>query len=253
MLTAYVDESGIDQGGWMFLAGFVGDDSAWIKATHEWKEAIAPREHLHMKEMRLKERHRPLLARAGAVPNKCGLTPILGGVRFNDYADLIKGKRDERLMAGYVACCFAMMVNTLRGIPKHERLEVVFENQPVHGGNVSIAMDVIQNVSSEEMRLPDGTPKLANWRSVPKESTVLTEIADYYSYALFQQWKDKSSLKSSLCDPIMKSGDGEGLGAIMRRPTIRHIISNGQLLYAIEEAERIRQKMLGKTAKRVSI
>jgi hypothetical protein len=49
MLTAYVDESGIDQGGWMFVSGYVGDDAAWKKASDAWKAAIAPRKHLHMK------------------------------------------------------------------------------------------------------------------------------------------------------------------------------------------------------------
>jgi len=192
----------------------------------------------------MKERHRALLVRAGAVPDKCGLTPILGGVRFEDYSDLIKGKRDEKLMAGYVVCCFAMLVNTLRGIPKNETLEIVFEQQLIHGGNVSIALHALQSVSMGELCLPDGTPKLSSWREVPKEATVLTEIADYYAYALFQQWKDKRSFKSDLCEPIMKSGGGEGFGAILRRPMIREIISGGQLLFAIEEAERIRRKRL---------
>ena len=201
VLTAYVDESGIDQGGWMFVAGYVGDDTAWTKASHEWKAAIAPRKHLHMKELRMKERHRPLLEKAGAVPDKCGLTPILGGVRFEDYSDLIKGKRDEKLMAGYVVCCFAMLVNTLRGIPADETLEIVFEQQPIHGGNVSIALAALHSVSMGELCLPNGTPKLSNWREVPKGVTVLTEIADYYAYSLFQQWKDKRSFKSALYVP----------------------------------------------------
>lgn len=245
MLTAYIDESGIDQGGWMFVAGFVGDEWGWRLAAREWKRAIHPKQHLHLKELRLKERHRSMLAKAGMVPSRCSLIPIFGGVRFTDYADLVKGTESERLMAGYIVCCFALIINTLRGIPKNETLELIFEQQTVHGENLSIALAALQPISNAEMCLEDGTPKLANWRSVPKKSTPLTEIADYYAYALFQHWKDKTSLKANLCSPILRSGSGEALGAIMDRAQIRQAITEGRLLLMIQEAERVRKSRYG--------
>jgi hypothetical protein len=93
------------------------------------------------------------------------------------------------------------------------------------------------------MRLPDGRPKLANWRSVPKGATPLTEIGDYFAYALFQVWKDPKSLKSSLCKPILDAYGGEGFGAILTRSKVREIVGMGVMLYAIDEARRLVKKM----------
>jgi hypothetical protein len=184
-----------------------------------------------------------MLARAGGVPEQCGLTPIVGGVRYSDYSDLIAGSRAEKLLSGYVVCFGGMLINTLRGIPQDERLEVVFEEQPVHQRNNSIAMHALQNASTSEMRLPDGRPKLANWRPVPKGATPLTEIADFFAYALFQVWRDSKSLKTSLCRPILDAYGGEGLGAILTRAKAREVVLTGGILYAIDEARRLMKKV----------
>jgi hypothetical protein len=248
VLTAYVDESGQEQKNWMFVAGFVGDDKQWTDTADAWKVAIAPRKHLHMTRLRFKkDREKRMLERAGVVPGKCGLTPVLGGVRQSDYKDLIAGTREEKLMNGYICCCFAMVINTLRGIPPNERLEVVFERQDRYWWMTEIAMNVIaSDRTNKEMLLPDGTPKLANWRSVPKGSTPLTEPADYFAHALLQAWRDKNSVKSQWCKPILNAHGGEGFGAIMRRPTIRQIIQQGQMLKLFEDAKRMAREMLSK-------
>jgi hypothetical protein len=184
-----------------------------------------------------------MLARAAKVPEQCGLTPIFGGVRYSDYSDLIEGTLGEKLVSGYIACFSAMLLNAVRGIPPGERLEIAFAEQLVHQGYNCIAMHALQNVSTDEMRLPDGRPKLANWRSVPKGATPLTEIGDYFAYALFQVWKDPKSLKSSLCKPILDAYGGEGFGAILTRSKVREIVGMGVMLYAIDEARRLVKKM----------
>lgn len=251
VLTAYVDESGQEQGNWMFVAGYVGNDEQWQRVGSEWRSAIANRQHLHLKELRwgLKKEHdREMLKRAGAVPKSCGLTPILGGVRLSDYDDLIDGTREEKLLNGYICCCFAMVIQTLRGIPKDERLTIIFERQDLYWWMADIAMQVIANERSlPEMLTPDGkTPKLAAWKVVPKGSTVLTEPSDYFAYALLQNWRDKTSLKAEWCRPILEAHNYEGLGAIMKRDKIRETIQHGQMLNLFANALRMARKMYGK-------
>jgi hypothetical protein len=253
VLTAYVDESGQEQDNWMFVAGFVGNDKHWSDTADAWRVAIAPRKRLHMTTLRFKkDREKRMLERAGVVPEVCGLTPIFGGVRQSDYRDLIAGPREEKLMNGYICCCFAMVINTLRGIPPNERLEVVFERQDRYWWMTEIAMSVIaSDRTSKDMLLPDGTPKLASWKSVPKDSTPLTQPADYFAHALLQVWRDKHSIKAQWCKPILDANGGEGLGAIMRRPLIRHIIQQGQMFALFENAKRMLGEIRGKRTLRI--
>jgi hypothetical protein len=70
----------------------------------------------------------------------------------------------------------------------------------------------------------DGQPKLARWSFVPKDTTIFTQPADYFVYALRQLYQDRHSKKTQWCRPILKSGNGEGLGAVMMRKQIRQSI-----------------------------
>jgi len=248
--TAYVDESGQEQKNWMFVAGFVGNDDQWRTTATAWKEAIAPRKTLHMNKLRFnKDCQRRMLERAGVVPKYCGLTPILGGVRQSDYEDLIVGTAAEKLMKGYMCCCFAMVTNALRGIPATDRLEIVFERQDEYWWMTDIAMQVLADArEAPDMLLPDGkTSKLASWKSVPKGSTPLTEPADYFAYSLLQLWRDKNSLRAQWCKPISEAFDYEGLGAIMDREMIRPIMRQGHMQYLCEEATRKLKKIYDKS------
>jgi hypothetical protein len=249
VLTAYVDESGQEQNNWMFVAGYFGNEEQWRSTAEAWRLAIAPRKSLHMVKLRFKkDRERRMLERAGVVPRNCGLTPILGGVRRSDYEDLMAiGTREEKLMNGYICCCFAMVINALRGIPANERLEIIFERQDRYWWMTDIAMSVIASFRYyPDILLPDGTPKLASWRSVPKESTPLTQPADYLAHALLQSWRDQTSVKAKWCKPILDAHGGEGFGAIMRRKTIRQVILGGQMLRMFEKAGRMLREIHGK-------
>lgn len=180
VLTCYIDESSQTSSEWMSVAGFIGTDEQWKACVPAWREAISPRDHLHMKELRFtasraEKRIKPLLERAGAVPDKCGLTPVFGVVRYSDYADLITSE-DEKIFCGYIACCLPMVINTLRGIPASERVELVFERQDTHWETLDLALSTIVHYASAQTRLPDGRSKLANWRSVEKGDHLTNRI-----------------------------------------------------------------------------
>src|SRR6185437_9069940 len=142
----------------------------------------------------------------------------MGGARVSDYEDLVAGTISEKLMKGYIACLYPLVINTLRVIPPNERLELVFEEQKEYEPFVGLMLSDMVSPHPDKpdwMLTSDGLPKLVKWSFVPKGSTILTDPADYFSYALLQLWRDKTSKRTEWCRPIL--GDSTGIGKIMRR------------------------------------
>jgi hypothetical protein len=243
MQTAYVDESGHETKDWMFVAGFMGDDEQWKQFVPMWREALGGKEALHMNELRWNnDRTRKLLARLGPVPDNCGLTAVVGGVRVSDYEDLLRGTPAKRLLKGYVACIYPLVVNILRSLPDTERLTIVFEQQHEYQPFAECALAAIVSLRNQKPNwflTRDGLPKLASWAFVPKNSTTLTQPADYFVYALRQLYHDRHSKKTEWCKPILTSGNGQGIGAVMTRKLIRQTIV--ELPYRAMEAEALRR------------
>ena len=84
-----------------------------------------------------------------------------------------------------------------------------------------------------------GFPTGMKWSFVPKDSTILTQPADYFVYALRQLYQDKRSKKTEWCKPILDSGGGQGVGAVMARKQVRQTII--ELPYRAMEAEALRR------------
>lgn len=241
MITAYVDESGQEQGDWMCVAGFMANDDTWKTFRPEWKDAIYPRQHLHMKRLRFnRESERLMLEKAAEATKHCGLIPVFGSCRFSDFGDMVEGTGQERILSSYVMCCTALVLKVLIDLPAGERFEVVFEQQDRYEHYANVAMRTISQ--APELRMPDGRGKLANWRFIPKQSplgenaeTCLTEPGDYLAYAFRQMWRNRDSRKSQWCMPILAAHNYEGVGAKMERATIRQIIADAGTLLAAEE------------------
>jgi hypothetical protein len=211
----------------MFIAGYMGDDAAWREFPYLWLEAIGPqRKHLHMKDLRFtKLPVQRMLRRAALVPKQCGLIPVAAGVRLRDYVDLLTEEEDVLVHAAYMMCCKAVTVFAMRSRPRNERVEVVLERQDRYGWYAALELEKI----SEESRLPellmeDGkTSKLASWRFVDKESTVLCEPADYLAYALLQHSRNKQSIKSRWTYPII-AATPEGFAGLVQREHAKGMI-----------------------------
>jgi hypothetical protein len=226
VLTAYLDESGQESNSYVFIAGFLGNDEQWRRCATEWKVGLGGRKGLHMKRLRWGQpRTERLLQRLGPIPHQCGLEPLLGGVRVSDYEDLIKGTIDEQLMAGYISALYPLVIQTLRWIPSHERVEFIFEAQDRYEQRANLVLsDIANNQRGSEFLTSDGISKLANWRFVPKDSTIFTQPADYFAYAVTQIYRDKKSEKSRLCMPICPDGDkSTAIGSVMSRKQVRDI------------------------------
>jgi hypothetical protein len=226
MFTAYVDETGHElERGWTFLAGFLGNEDQWSNFVPKWRVGLGPqRKSLHMSSLRWNnDSTRRLLARLGPIPEECCLRPIMAGVRFEDYADLVSGKPYKKQLKGYLTCLHALVIQVLRVIPGDERLEMVFEEQ---GEYEPFANLVLAIAAQQGPRTSEGLPKLAKWSFVPKGSTIMTDPSDYFAFALAKIWSDPHSKKAKWCYPILNSGQGIGYGKVMQKDEIRPIITD---------------------------
>ncbi len=238
MLTTYLDESGQESNDYVFIAGFLGNDDQWKQLAADWKNALGARKALHLSRLRwaYPKRVEKVLNRLGPIPHQCGLEPLFGGVRVSDYADLVKGTIDERLMAGYIAALYPLVIQMLKVVPPNERVEIVFEAQERYEPFVhSVLAKLMKGRSDYRFYAPDGSPKLASWRFASKESTIFFQPADFFAYALTQIYRDTKSEKSKLCMAICPEGEkSKAVGAVMTRNQVRNIIKLTRNLAALE-------------------
>lgn len=222
--TAYLDETGQQANGWVFVAGFMGSEAQWKDFIPKWKSALGPqRKRLHTHNLRWR---RPstgkLLLRLSSIPSESGLIGIVGGVKYSDYEDLVEGTIVEKLSEGYLWSLYPLVETILKAVPKDERLELVFGNQPIYRER---AMEVLSTIaeaspSNQEWITSSGIPKLAKWSFVPLESTILLDAADYCAYAWAQWYKNNNTQKAQWCRPLIESMNPWS-GKILTREEIR--------------------------------
>jgi len=81
----------------------------------------------------------------------------------------------------------------------------------------------------------DGVSKLANWRFVPKDETMLTQPADFFAYAVTQIYRDEASEKAKLCMPIcLDWPNSTAIGKVITRQQARSVIQLTLNLAALE-------------------
>jgi hypothetical protein len=237
VLTAYLDESGQESNAYVFIAGFLGNDDQWKKLAADWKVGLGKRKGLHMKKLRwaYPKKIEKLLNRLGPIPHQCELTPLLGGVRVSDYADLVEGTIHKKLIAGYMAALYPLVIQMLKIVPSDDRVEIVFEAQDQYEPHVNIMLSSLAKCDPQFLTT-EGLPKLANWKFVPKDRTLLTQPADYFAYAVTQIYRDKNSEKTKLCMPICPDGENsEAIGAVMKRNQVRGVVQVTQALLRLQK------------------
>jgi hypothetical protein len=252
MLTAYLDECGHEQKNWQFIAGFFGNDDQWKSFAPMWSAALGKRKNLHMKGLRWNDRRaerriKPLLERLAPIPEQCGLTPIVGGIRYGDYEDLLIGTPWEKVLSGYIHCLFSLVMQTLRVLPPDERIEFVFEAQDTYEPYAHAAFTKFLAVPGDSWRaMTDGRPKVAKWSFVPKGTTILTDASDYAAFAMHAAWTDINSRKAQWCVPLLRSCDhsNRGIGSIMNRKMIRDVVSQTINLELSRMIDRVRERLL---------
>jgi hypothetical protein len=221
MLTAYLDESGHEANDVVIIAGFLGNDEQWIRCAEEWKRGLGPqRKLLHMKDLRWsKFGTRKLLATLGGIPHACGLHAVMAGVRVTEYYDLVAGSIAEKLCKGYYFALIAIIDSILKNIPGDETVKLVLESQKEYEGSAHFIFEARDEVT------PSGERKLSGIEYIPKESSLLTQPADYLAYAMLQGFRDRKSKKYQWCSPILRNSQ-VAYGIVPERDNIRRIIKN---------------------------
>jgi hypothetical protein len=203
MITAYLDESEhSDASKYTVVAGFRGKKNQWDSLVPAWKEGLGGRASLHMAELRwnsskAEKRVKALLENLGPLPYKCGLIPVFGAVKTEDYFDLVQGDSQLSQFGGYLLSmshAFTLLAET---VPAYERIKVVCEAQNQYEGQVRGVFDAFRQASKEA-----GYAQLASIEFVKKGTTCLTEPADYLAFAIGKEFSELGSKKELWSRPI---------------------------------------------------
>lgn len=226
VLTAYLDESGHDTKDWVIIAGFLGNADQWEMCAKKWEIGLGHRPALHMNKIRRWSKYatKKLLDILGPIPHECGLTAIVGAVRVSDYQDLVEGTLAEKLTKGYLFCLITVVDSILKCIPKDERIKLLLEQQNEYANQ---AQAIFEN--NKDRVTSDGYPIISGIEYIPKESSSLTQPADYLAYAILQDRRDPSSTRAQICRPITQLKQ-PAFGMIHEtedsRAKIRNVIKN---------------------------
>jgi hypothetical protein len=223
MITAYLDESGHSGNGYAVLAGFYGTDDQWKNLVPLWESGLGARKHLHMTELRWSGRYqtrtRKLLEVLGPIPYRCGLIPIQGAVRPDDYKDILTEVPRERQIRAWTACFFAVMETLDRYCPLHEPIKIVCEMQVEYEPHAKGALANFNILP----HLRKNGPRFSGVEFIPKGSSYLTEPGDYLAFAMAHYLENPDSEKATLCLPIM--GNFLIRGTTLSRAQIRTVIT----------------------------
>lgn len=233
MYTAYLDETGQHTNGWIFVAGFLGNEDEWKGFIPSWKDGLgSQRKRLHMHTLRWNQpRTEKLLARLGPIPEACGLKAVAGGVNYGDYQELIEGTTVEKLSEGYLWCLFPLILCLLKYLPTDERVELIFGEQFIYQKRALSLLSQLVRETRGDPRFctSDGLSKLAKWSFAPWEDTPLLDPSDYYASALANYHHDKNSCKTQWCMPILDVAHNMPfIGHILTRDEIRGQVTRGR-------------------------
>jgi len=211
------------------IAGFLGNDDAWTALKEPWRIALGKRKALHMTELRWHgksgTRTKALLERLGPIPRECGLLPVWASVRISDYLDLVDDTiLTKALSKGYVVAIQPLLAGILTYASLlDERVAVVFEQQDQFSeialaiGNLFSAFDLFKT--------SDGLPRLCGIQFIPKESSPLTEPADYLAFQRLHNFRDPLSKKSAWCSSILREND-QSIAIPLSRSQVRALFSS---------------------------
>jgi hypothetical protein len=224
MLIAYLDESGLNSDGSMFIAGHIGNEENWLLFDEKWKAAMGARRSLHMTDLNWRNPEvKALLELLGPIPESCGLTRVLSSVKASDYADLIKGKSAAKILKPYNLALTGLVLNIARGVPDDEHVFLIFEEQPRYS---YLARHIIPSVAAGPSALNSwGGIKVKKFTFIPNNGFARLDQADFFAHALMQLYRGPKSKRAEWTQSIL--GDMTGIGAILTKEQVRLIMEVG--------------------------
>jgi hypothetical protein len=203
-VTAYLDESQHTGPGHVVVAGFCGDEDMWNGFAGDWKTALGHRSGLHVTELRWngrasEKRVKSVLERLGSIPLKNRLMPVYGAVKSSDYLDLLVGKPEfEKKICGYAVCLSIIFTKLTKLLAGHLKIKIVCERQDRYEPLARALFDSFVSIVGKDPR----NPYFSGIEFIPKESSMLTQPADYLAFALGKYLDERGSKKDLWCRPI---------------------------------------------------
>jgi hypothetical protein len=208
-VTAYLDESQHTDPRHAVVAGFCGDCEQWKGLISDWRPALGKKKALHMSELRWngtagERRIKPLLERLGPIPLKNRLFPVYGAVKVSDYADLLKGKPEfEKKVCGYIVCLSVVLAKLNQRVVGHAKIKIVCERQDQYEPLARALFESFGNIVGKDPR----NPYFSSIEYIDKDSCMLTQPADFLSFAMGKYLDERGSRKDLWCRPIFNGHD----------------------------------------------
>jgi Protein of unknown function (DUF3800) len=204
-LTAYVDESQHESDSrHVVVAGFCGSEKEWDGFLREWNASLGKKKALHMKDLYWNSKHserrvKDWLAKLGPIPYRHHLCPVYGAVRVADYFDLLAGEAElEQKMCGYNLCLAVIFSVLCRDLPGHAQVKIVCEEQNEYG---PLARGLFDSFGQMVARNPKN-PYFKGIEFIRKDSSPLTQPADYLAFAIGKYLDERDGKKDLWCRPV---------------------------------------------------
>jgi hypothetical protein len=204
LLKAYLDESRHSEGPKCVIAGWLGYDEQWKEFEKDWIKTLAPKRSLHMRELRWNSKPRrlkALLDRMGPIPDKHGLIRVAGGMKHQDYREVVAGTLSERALSPYMGCVQLCLRAMLDEIPRRHQLHVYLEQQEEYAHLVAIFNQVVIEQQKTDTRVTGLT-------LLQKDASVCFQAADYLAFHMSTKAIDPDDPKAVLTRPIYGPGIG---------------------------------------------
>jgi hypothetical protein len=160
-----------------------------------------------------------LLANLGEIPYKNNLTPIYGAIKASDYADMIEHEpkyKNKVILNGYTAALNVVFNELLNIFPAMAVIKIVCEQQEYYS---DLANQLFRAFNTG---LSAKHPMFSGIEFIQKDSSVMTQPADYLAFAVAKYLDERGSKKDLWCRPIFgKSAPNKIPGYTFSRVTAR--------------------------------
>lgn len=217
VLTSYFDESGVHGEDVCVVAGFVGNNSQWGALARDWIEAIKPAKNIHMTKLRWK-RHPDAVAKRlaslGPIPHKYNLRPIMAGLNWRDYNNIIRPKYDTKFSRPYVLCALCAIDVVLIEVAQDDDVYFIFDRQE------GMRRQAIEELRTYLFDWFGADRRVKGIDFISRETTVCLDPADYLAYMIREREVNPNSFMSSAGKPIC---DANGNGGWIPAPYLEYL------------------------------
>jgi len=148
------------------------------------------------------------LARLGEIPHKHKLIPIHGATKVSDYADLIEHDpkyKNKVILNGYTAALNLVFNKLLDNFSPMTVIKIVCEQQEYYS---DLANQLFRAFS---MSLAEYHPMITGMEFIMKNTSVMTQPADYLAFAIGKYLDERGTKKDLWCRPIFGDFDPDKL------------------------------------------